>query len=122
MGLDGEDVYETYGRALKALETRSAVGAPARAPPPPPPKKRDDDEESIVDWESRLRTSESPPQLPAYLPPRAPSSQSRSVSSASTTFSYDSMGRRYVRDDAGRAYRVDADGRMIMNGAFGFRA
>ncbi|CAE6392115.1 unnamed protein product [Rhizoctonia solani] len=114
MGLDGEDVYETYGRALKALETRSAVGAPARAPPPPPPKKRDDDEESIVDWESRLRTSESPPQLPAYLPPRAPS-QSRSVSSASTTFSYDSMGRRYVRDDAGRAYRVDADGRMIMN-------
>ncbi|QRW25045.1 proteophosphoglycan ppg4 [Rhizoctonia solani] len=117
MGLDGEDVYATYGRALKAFEARSAVGITAPPPPPPPPKKRDDDDESIVDWESRLRSSESPPQASFQLPPRAPSSQAHSVSSASTTFSYDSMGRRYVRGENGRAYRVDADGRMIMNGA-----
>ncbi|KAF8750809.1 hypothetical protein RHS01_09175 [Rhizoctonia solani] len=94
MGLDGEDVYATYGRALKAFEARSAVGITAPPPPPPPPKKRDDDDESIVDWESRLRSSESPPQASFQLPPRAPSSQAHSVSSASTTFSYDSMGRR----------------------------
>ncbi|CAE6501134.1 unnamed protein product [Rhizoctonia solani] len=117
LGLDGEDVYETYGRALKAFDKRSEVGAPP--PPPPPPPKRDDDNESLVDWESRLRTTESPPapqyaSQPQYTP-RAPST--RSVSSASTTFTYDSMGRRYARDETGRAFPVDADGRIIMNGS-----
>ncbi|KAJ1305760.1 hypothetical protein OPQ81_010490 [Rhizoctonia solani] len=115
MGLDGEDVYETYGRALKAFDKRSEVGAPP--PPPPPPPKRDDDNESLVDWESRLKNTESPPppQAQPQFAPRAPST--RSISSASTTYTYDSMGRRYARDETGRAFPVDADGRIIVNGS-----
>ncbi|KAH7336008.1 hypothetical protein B0J17DRAFT_61404 [Rhizoctonia solani] len=120
MGLDGEDVYETYGRALKAFDKRSEVGLP-NPPPPPPPPKRDDDDESIVDWESRLKPSESPPGYQTQFTPqpqsqpRGPSSL-RSVSSASTTYTYDSMGRRFMRDDTGRAFPVDAEGRIIKNG------
>ncbi|KEP51817.1 hypothetical protein V565_055290 [Rhizoctonia solani 123E] len=112
MGLDGEDVYETYGRALKAFDKRSEVGAPP--PPPPPPPKRDEDNESIVDWESRLNTEPEPQPQPQFHS-RAPST--RSVSSASTTYTYDSMGRRFARDETGRAFPVDSEGRILMNGA-----